>query len=102
MSTLLPEIPPIESLERAYYPKSVPCFHCSKSLQQLLRNHPAHPGKYLGFLVEGPDKLMHPIHGSCVGPYFCDVPVVDEGEWTAVDEAAEQDIIDSFQVREDS
>lgn len=102
MSALLPEIPPLESLERVYYEKSVPCFHCSKSLQQLLRNHSTHPGKYLGFLVEGPDKLMHPIHGSCVGPYFLGYlsgESCDENDWTVVDEAIEQDIIEEQERR---
>lgn len=56
-----------EDLERAYYKKAVPCFHCNRQLQYL-------PGKklYVGFLVEGPDKIEHPIHGACITSYLLD------------------------------
>lgn len=46
---------------RVEFSNSIPCFHCSKSLQQLSRAKGAGRGQYVGFVlqVDGIDRVFH-------------------------------------------
>lgn len=51
--------------ERREYPKSIPCFHCSKSLQQLPRR-----GNYVGFVIKDEQGFERVLHSDCVKRYL--------------------------------
>lgn len=60
----------MENVRHQTFKKSIPCFHCSKSLQQLPRSK---GGKYVGFVlvVDGYERVFH---STCVEYFQRDMP----------------------------
>lgn len=61
-------VPPPKA-RREEFPRGRPCFHCSKSLQQLSRSK---GGQYVGFVlaVDGFDRVMH---RACIADFVAGV-----------------------------
>lgn len=62
-------------VRRVTFKKSRPCFHCSKSLQQLPRSK---GGEYVGFMltVDGYERTFHQ---TCISCFLEDYPPETDG-----------------------
>lgn len=67
---------PQPQVERKLFDRSRPCFHCSKSLQQLPKSR---GGKYVGFAmaVDGFERVFHQ---ACIDPFLSGEPPETDDE----------------------